>query len=171
MRLFRRSIESSIKDLDDKIENYFATSRKYRSTVRQGSIVLLDKGNGMYDFLSFLVDRCGLEIGLIHLKDASSAKRAIQNAGVENIKAVIIESDMIDESANGNSLPSWLEREHCKIPIWVFNCGKSTINWIQTHTHRVGIFTPSKKLTEVIEDLGFPQECHLLASAYEECIC
>ena len=55
-------------------------------------------------------------------RDASAAKKLIESMGGRELKAVIIDSSMVDADANGGSLPSWMDKEFPNVPVWVNNC-------------------------------------------------
>jgi len=160
MRLFMKgNVEKSLRDFDDGLERFFSTSRKYRSTIRRGSIVLLDKKMKMFEFFTYLVRECGLEVGVVHVEEAASAKKAIGDIGAYDVKAVVIDSEMLGESLNGDSLPSWLAKNYPRIPIWVINCAEEKKNQIRSQSRRVGIIEESATLETVAETVGFPEEC------------
>lgn len=167
MRLFMRgNVEKSIKDFDEGLENYFASSRRYRLSKRRGSIILLDKSEGMFNFFKFLADKCGLNTGVIRVADEESARKAIEDLGAKNVKAVVIESSMIGDSLNGDSLTCWLNTEHPKVPLWISNCEKDRKNWIRSQTMSIGIIEKTASLSKIAESVGFPKECESFISEY-----
>lgn len=167
MKLFmQRSVEQSIRKVDDELEQFFATSRKYRSSIRRGSIVLLDDDNDIFDLFMFLVNKCGLDVGVVHVKEPKLAKQAVEDIGAYDVKAVVIDESMIGESINGDSFPSWLSKTHPRIPVWVINCGKERQEWIRSQTSRVGVIGKDEPLASLVETIGFPKECQQFIGEY-----
>jgi hypothetical protein len=167
MKLFMRgNVEKSLKDFDDGLENYFATSRRYRSSKRRGSIVLLDKNEVMFKFFKFLSDKCGLKLGIIHVTDELSAKKAIEDLGQKNVKAVVVDASMLGDSLNSNSLTCWIGQECSSIPIWVTNCEIGRRDWIRSQTIKIGIIEKTATLSKIAEAVGFPKECESFISEY-----
>lgn len=167
MRLFMNGdVEKSLKDFEDGLEEYFATSRRFRSTLRRGSIVLLDDGDDLFRFFTFLAERCGLEVGVVHVREASSARKAVEDIGDLNVKAVVIDSAMLGESLNGDSLSSWLSKAYPRIPVWVVNCEAETRRRIRSETTKIGVIEETASLSTVAETIGFPDECQRFVREY-----
>jgi len=167
MRLFMRGdVEKSLRDFDEGLEDYFSTSRKYRSSLRRGSVVLLDGGDGLFKFLTFLADRCGLDVGVVHVKESKSAKNAIEDLDPFNVKALVMDSSMVGESMNGDSITSWLAAEHPRIPVWVVNCESSKGDWIRSQTSKVGVIDKSVTMAILAKTIGFPDECQQFVAEY-----
>jgi len=167
MRLFMKGdVEQSLKDFEGGLEEYFATSIRYRSRLRRGSVVLLDDGDDMFRFLGFLSEKCGLEVGVVHVKEAASAKKAVEDIGPLEVKAVVIDSGMLDDSVNGGSLPSWMEQNHPRIPVWVVNCESDKKRWIRSRMSKVGVIGDDAPLAAVAEAIGFPDKCQKFAREY-----
>jgi DNA-binding NarL/FixJ family response regulator len=167
MRLFMRgSVEKGLKDFEDGLEQYFATSRRYRSNIRRGSIVLLDDDDSMFKLFMFLVDKCGLDVGVVHVNKASSAKKAVQDIGAYNVKAVVIDENMLGKSMNGDSFPSWLAKSNPRIPVWVVNCEEERREWIRSQSIKIGILNKEATLSSVVEAVGFPSECQAFVSEF-----
>jgi hypothetical protein len=114
----------------------------------------------------FLVEKCGLEVGVVHVDNALCAKKAVQDLGPHNVKAVVIDECMLDESLNGDSLPAWLDREHPRIPVWVVNCEEERGESIRSQTKKVGVIDKDAPLASVVEAVGFPNECQKHAADY-----
>jgi len=167
MRLFmKESVEKSMKDFEEGLENYFATSRQHRSRKRRGSIILLDKTEDMFDFFNFLSDKCGLDLSIIRVLDEQSARKAIEDLGEDSVKAVVIESSMVDESLNGGSLVCWLQSNYSTIPVWISNCEDEKRDLIRSQTMKIGIIEKNTALDKIVEILGFPKECENMVSQY-----
>lgn len=166
MRLFRGNVEQSIKDFDDGLEKYFSTSRKYRSRLRKGSIVLLDDNSDLFDLFTFLNDKCGLDVGIVHIGEACCAKKAVEDIGPGNVKAVVIDENMLGKSMNGDSFPSWLNKNFPRIPVWVVNCSQEKKVWIRRQTRKVGVLIKGVSLLKVVEAVGYPSECEVFMDQY-----
>lgn len=166
MKLFMRgNVEKSLQDFDDGLENYFATSRRYRSSKRRGSIVLLDSSERMFNFFKFLSDKCGLKLGIIHVVDEESAKKAVADLGQKNVKAVVVDSSMLGDSLKG-SLTCWLSSECPKIPVWITNCELDKKNLIRSQTINIGIIEKNATLSKIAQSVGFPKECEIFISEF-----
>ena len=160
MRFFMRNkAEKSLRDFDKGLQEFFSTTRKYRSSLRRGSIVLLDDDSDMFDFLMFLTKKCGLDVGVIHVTEAVNAKQAVKDLGAYNVKAVLIDSRMVEKTLNGDSFPSWLRKECPRVPVWVVNCKKETGSWIRSQSAGIGVIEEEATLARVAETIGFPDEC------------
>lgn len=167
MRLFMRgSVEKSLKDFDDGLVEYFAATRKYKSSLRRGSIVLLDSNDKLFKFFKFLSDKCGLELGVMHVMEDSSAKKAIEDLSSTGVKAVVVDSKMLGDSLNSNSLIAWLGKEKPSIPIWVVNCGAKQKKWIRSQSIKIGIIEENSTLETLAETIGFPKECEGFIQEY-----
>jgi DNA-binding NarL/FixJ family response regulator len=162
----RGSVEKSLKDFDDGLEKYFATTRKYKSSLRRGSIVLLDKNDKLFKFFKFLSDKCGLELGVMHVMEDSSAKKAIEDLSSTGVKAVVVDCSMLGDSLNGDSLISWLAKENPSIPIWVVNCGNKQKEWIRSQSIKIGVIEEDSTLKALAETVGFPKECENFIHEY-----
>ena len=161
MKLFMRgNVEKSLQDFDDGLENYFATSRQYRSSKRRGSIVLLDSSERMFKFFKFISEKCNLELGIIHVVDEESAKKAVEDLGQKNVKAVVVDSSMLSESLKGN-LTCWLQNECPKIPVWITNCEIDRKKLIRSQTINIGIIEKNATLSKIAQSIGFPKECEI----------
>jgi hypothetical protein len=160
MKLFMRgNVEKSLEDFNDGLDKYFATSQRYRSSLRRGTIVLVDDGERMFDFLMFLVKKCGLDVGVVHIAEVSSARKAIEDIGFRRVKAVVIDSDMLGDSLNGDSLPSWLAKECPQVPVWAVNCDEKRRDWIRSQTRAIGVLVKDEPLGHVVNAIGFPDKC------------
>jgi hypothetical protein len=158
MKLFMSGgVEKSLKDFDEGLENYFSTSRRYRSSLRRGSIVLLDTKDNLFNFFQFLSEKCGLELGVIHVMNDANAKKAIEDLGIHKVKALVVDSKMLGESLNGDSLVYWIEKQAPRIPIWVVNCDKERKKWIRSQTINIGIIEKDASLSSLAETVGFPK--------------
>lgn len=161
MRLFMKgSVEKSLKDFDEGLESYFHTARKYRSSLRKGSIVLLDEGDRMYNLLNFLSDRCGMKVGVVHVTKADDAKKVVENLDPLNVKAVLIDSSMLSSTFE---LGQWLEVECPRVPVWVVNCEREIKAKV---SRRFGVIEKSTPMSRVVETIGFPHECQELVEEF-----
>jgi hypothetical protein len=167
MRLFMRSsAEKSLQEFDDKIDTYFKTSRKYRSKLRRGSVVLLDEDPEMFKFLNFIVEKCSLPIGVVHVASELCAMKIINDIGSNNVKAVIINEKFLGDCSDPNSFSMWVREQFPKIPVWVTDCNPERTDFIKSKTSRIGVIQENEPLTEVAMELGFPEECLPFALAY-----
>jgi hypothetical protein len=162
----RGNVEKSVKDFDEGLEKYFAESRRYRTCKRRGSIILLDKNEGMFKFFKFLAEKCGLKTGVIRVADEESARKAVEDLGAKNVKAVVVDESMIGDSLNGDSLTCWLNTKHPKVPVWISNCEQERKNWIRSQTMKIGIIEKTASLSKIAEAVGFPKECESFISEY-----
>lgn len=167
MRLFLKTeVEQSIKDFDEGLDDYFANSLRYRSSLRRGSIVLLDNNKDLFNFFTFLAEKCGMRAGVVHVEHSQDAKKAIQDMGIEKVKAVVIDVAMVGESLNGDSLTNWLRVNHPNVPVWIVNCEQKKRDWIYSQTRQIGVLGKNIPLPEVADALGFPKECREYAKEY-----
>ena len=167
MRLFMRgNVQKGLRDFEDGLEKYFSTSRKYRSSIRKGSILLLDNDDGLFKLFMFLVEKCGLDVGVVHVDEVCCAKKAVEDIGAYNVKAVVIDENMLGKSLNGDSFPSWLKTTHPRIPVWVVNCASDRREWIRSQDIKIGVLDKEASLSSVVEAVGFPSECQQFVSEF-----
>jgi hypothetical protein len=159
MRLFfsQKSLDS-FNRFENGLEDYFKSAFKLRTSMRTGTIVLLDDKRDMASFLVFLIEHCDLRASVVRLDQPCCAKKTIQEIGGENVKAVIMQSGFLGNSLNGDSLPQWLSSNYPEIPLWVMGCDGKTRDWIRSHTLRIGIFDEKDGLSKVAEAMGVNQE-------------
>ncbi len=162
----RNSVERSVKDFDKELASYFTTTRNVRSRMRTGTIVLVDTDQELYKFLDFLVAKCGLPVSVVHVEMVCCARNAIRDIGADNVKAVIIDVNMLGDDLNGTSLPAWLSREHPRIPVWVSHCPPEKEKTIRKTMFRVGIFGEHARREDYVHALGLPAVCERAAAAY-----
>ena len=156
----RKSTEKSITDFDESLDKYFEEARKYRSSLRKGSIILLDKHEKLFKFFSFLVEKCGLDVGVIKVSSPEEVWRTANDLGLQDVKAVVIDSDVFEEELV-NRL-----KKNSRIPVWVVNCGDDVKKRKCCLTSKVGIIEKEAPLIEVAEMVGFPKECEKFAAEF-----
>lgn len=161
MRLFMRgSVEKSLRDFDEGLDSYFHAARKYRSSLRRGSIVLLDGDERMFNLLTFLSDKCGMKVGVVHVRKSEEARKVVEDIDPLNVKAVLIDSSMLEDS---RELGAWLEEECPRVPVWVVNCEKEIKGKVSS---RFGIIDKSTPMSRVVETIGFPHSCQQLVEEF-----
>lgn len=161
MNLFMRGgVEKSLRDLNENLDNYFHTSRKYRSSLRRGSLILLDNNDRMFNLLRFLSNKCGMKAGVVHVKDSESARKAVEELSPLNVKAVLIDSSLAD-----SEFAEWIDRECPRIPVWVVNCETEIKNKVGG---RFGVIEKSTPMSRVVETIGFPRECQEMVEEFSE---
>lgn len=155
MRLFASErVKKSIDDFDNELGNYFSTARKYRSSIRRGSIVILDNNDSLFRLLTFLTEKCNLRGGVVHVDRGCCAKKAVEDIGPEKVKAIVIDENMLGESMNGDSFTQWLSDNYPNIPVWVANCDKEREAWIKNQTRKVGTLDKEESLASIAEAIG-----------------
>jgi hypothetical protein len=162
----RGNVEKSLKDFDDGLEKYFAESRKYRSSKRRGTIVLLDGKDGMFKFFKFLSEKCGLKMGVVHVSNTENARKAIEDLGPKNVKALVVDAGMLGDTLNGDSFTHWISTERPSIPVWVTNCEEKRRDWIRSQSIKIGVIDKEATLEKVALTVGFPKNCEGFIKEY-----
>lgn len=159
--------EASVNELDDELQNYFSSSRRYRSSRRSGAVVVVDASSKVYDFLRFLADNCKLDMSIVHVERVGNARKVIEDMGANAVKVVVVDASVLQDDANGTGpLPCWIDRNHPDIPVWVSNCEPSSEKVIRQDSRRVGVMKADRPLAAYIDALGFPAEAVAMASEY-----
>lgn len=161
-----RTTERSLDDFDTQLSNYFNSSKRYRSALRRGTIVLVDEDDSLSRFFQFLISRCGLMVKVLHFTSKSDARLAMWDIGIENVKAVLINAITLNKPEGKDSLSGWLLREHPRVPVWVFNCGPDSRQIIKRIHPEMGIIPLNEPLEELASTVGLPEECRQMALEY-----
>ena len=161
--IIREDVKKSCERFDDEYHRFLQHARSSRSAARRGVIVVVEKTPTLYDFLSYLVKECSLSANVVNVDKSCFARKVIEDLGPEGIKAVIIESNMLADAANGDTLPGWIDKNFPKIPVWVVDFNGQTKT--KVHCERVGVFVGAT-LPDVITELGFPPRCREMALQY-----
>jgi hypothetical protein len=161
--ILKKSVVESIDSLDHELKDYFRESTRYRSRMRNGTIIIIDQTRELFDFLSKLVSQCQLQFRVIHLDSAKNARRVLFEIGPKNIKAVIVTTELLFASANGDTFAQWVNEQYPEIPVWVSQCSPDQENRVRRDSQRVGIMHEGSPLAEFIDVLGFPPSCREFA--------
>jgi hypothetical protein len=157
--LFGRRVVESIDSLDRELKDYFRESASFRSRVRSGTVVIVDKTTALFDFLRELTTRFQLKFQVVHIDDAENARRMLSEIGQNNVKVVVINGDLLFESANGMMLAQWVSEWLPEIPVWVTDCPPEKDSEVHRSSQRIGILRKGEPLAEYIDILGFPTRC------------
>jgi len=161
--VMRKNTKASVLGFDRELRQYLDVSRKFRSRLRGGAILVVDKFTKTRKFLSSLVGECSVETDVLYFDDIKSAKKTISELGPSGVKVVVIDSGMVD-LRNGSSLPTWLEKEYPEIPVLVFNCDvKDKTLFMSRLSGRTGLVDANVPLYEFVEQAGLPTVCCQLA--------
>jgi hypothetical protein len=163
--LFGKRVVDSVESYDRELSAYFQASTSLRSRARRGTVVVVDKSPALYQFLDMLVSRCNLKFCVYHVDDAKVARRVLAELGQENVKVVVINSDLLFASANGVTLSQWVNEQFPEIPVWISDCPPEKDKEIRKNSMRVGIIARGEPLKDYIEVLGFPSKCKTQAAA------
>ena len=156
--LFSRRVVDSIDSLDHELKSYFHESTSFRSSIRKGTIIIIDRATDLFDFLGDLIKNCQLKFRILHIADPGNARKIIEEVGSNNIKAVVINSLLLSE--NGATLSQWLNANHPEVPVWISDCPPDKDEAIRKNSQRVGILRKRESFIEYIDVLGFPSRCH-----------
>jgi len=158
--IFSRSVVESMDSLDHELKEYFRESTSFRSRARNGTVVIVDKTTGLFDFLSDLVKRCQLKFRVVHVDDAKNARKVLIEIGQKSVKVVVINSELLFASSNGVTLAQWVNEQLPEIPVWISECPPEKDSEVRKSSQRIGIIRKGEPLAEFINILGFPPRCH-----------
>jgi hypothetical protein len=105
------------------------------------------------------VYNCNLKCRIVHVDDAKNARKALAELGQHDVKAVVINADLLFASANGVTLAEWVNREYPDIPVWISDCPPEKDSEVRKASRRVGILQRGTSLAEYVDLLGFPPHC------------
>lgn len=152
------------QSLDLALENCFRESVRFRSTARQGVVVLVGKLDGLYTSLCKLSEN-NSNFTVIRIDMVKNAKAYLKTLHQNEIKMIIIESESMFASANGETLSQWIARELPKIPVWIYGCTKERVKTISLSNTRVGIIKEdSISLSDILNIMGFPKKESIFAT-------
>lgn len=158
MGIFFRKSERTDRKFLNELETFFYKCRHYRSSLREGYIVLLDDEDNVERFLNGIISEHEMNLQVNRITTEDEARAEITEHTRNKIKTVIINANLIDSQANGDALPFKLSREFPEIPVWIFNCSEaSTISQsIRSHSLRIGIFPTNVSPARIAEEIGCP---------------
>ena len=162
---FRQSVVDSVASFDKELGSYFQASTSFRSRARKGTVVVVDKSPELYKFLDMLITKCSLKFCVYHVDDAKMAKKVIAELGQENVKVLVINSDLLFASANGTTLSQWVNEQFPEIPVWISDCPPDKDKEIRKTSQRVGIIPRGEPMVDYVDVLGFPSRCRTQAVA------
>ena len=145
------------QDADTSIENYLNVSRSYLvSTRKRGRIIVIDS-KSLSSLLNFLSDDCNFDINVTCTGTVAMAKRIIQTAAENTIKAVIADFKALPTKGKDCFL-QWMGTNHSSIPIFINLNGVRPKN--MNNIFGVGIFVEGETpADEYVAALGLPPEC------------
>jgi DNA-binding response OmpR family regulator len=129
-------------------------------------MVVVDPSDKLSSFLTFMVEHCGLDVDVIHLKSTIEAKKAIEEMGAREVKVVIMDTSMVNVHANGDSLPSWMDKRFPNVPVWVNNCEPEREKMVRGLSMRAGVILDGHPVTDFVDILGFPGDARGAAEEY-----
>jgi len=160
IRMFqRKGVLDAVDSFNRELCSYFQTSTTFRSRARRGTVVVVDKSPSLYEFLDMLIKKCGLDFCAYHVDDAKTARKVLAELGQENVKVVVINSDLLFASANGTTLSQWINDQFPDIPVWISDCPLDKNDEIRKQSMRVGIIPRGERMEEYVDVLGFPSKC------------
>lgn len=149
---------SKKKESGNHLDNYLDASLKFRSSIRKGTIVILERGFDMTNFLKVLSWQGGLQTDIVRETDFEKVRSIVLEIGENSIKSIIIDGDEIS-SESGIEFLEWFIKNYPKIPIWVGNCKEEKKTWLKQTIKRVGIFSVNEPIENIIKSLGFSSKC------------
>lgn len=153
--LVGRSVVQSVDRFNRELDSYFDTSRKCRCKLRNGSILIVDSDERLHCFLKSIIEQCGLKINIVRVGGVQTAKDLVRRME-KDLKVVIVDTAMLDLNANGKSLPSWIDKNFPKLPIWVSNCSPERVGAVRELSARAGILESDHPMSEYVDILGLP---------------
>jgi hypothetical protein len=144
---------------DAQLKDYFRESTSLRSRARVGTIVIIDRSPALYSFLEYLVKQCKLNFCIYHVPESKDAKRVVSELGTENIKVVVINGELICESANGTTLAQWINEQFPDIPVWISDCTPEVSKKMSGYKQRVGMVSRGESFADYATAFGFPSSC------------
>jgi hypothetical protein len=132
--------------------------------MRSGTIVLVNRDVKLYEFLDTLVTRCGIPVMVVHMEVICCAQKAIRDIGLKNVKAVVVDAEMLERDANGLNFLGWLSKDCPEIPVWVSRCSPEKAKEIKKSMSRVGVIGASR--LDYVQALGLPVECEVIAKHF-----
>ena len=166
--VLNKRMKTSMMEFNQELKQYFDVSRKFRSRFRAGSIIVVEKSTKTRDFLTSLIQQCYSatrcqEMNIIQTDDIRKAKEIITELSSSGIKVIVIDSEMV-KLGNGEPLPVWLEKEHPRIPVLIFNCRpKEEDSFMKSFSERTGLIKNNIPMASFAEEAGLPPCCCQLA--------
>jgi hypothetical protein len=157
--LFSKSVVASMDSLDHELKEYFRESTSFRSRVRNGTVVIVDRQTDLFDFLRDLTTRFQLKFQVVQVDDAENARRMLSEIGQRRVKVVVINSSLIFGSESGGRLVQWVSEWFPEIPVWVIDCPPERDAEVHKLSQRIGILRTGEPFSEYIDILGFPARC------------
>lgn len=138
---------------ESEVRTYFQATTRYRSRVRLGTIVIVDKSEEMSDFLKDLAERCGLSAKILRYDDVEAAKCLICQLGSEHVKVVVVNSELL---SGQEEFVTWMNNEFTDIPVWISDCPIELDGELRSNGLRVGIVHQGVPLPFYADIVGFP---------------
>ena len=152
------------KKVATEITAFLSVSKRYRTSHRKGTIVILDSGQDTFEFLSYLRDQCKLDLNLVLAHTPKQAETVIEDA--EQIRAIIVQSSVFHGVGNIDTFLSWLTEEHHEVPVWVNACDATLEARIHSLFKSVCIIPSTKPRLSLIKSIGLPDICITAAARY-----
>ena len=154
----KEGVMASNERLDDELENYFRCSRQLLCKYRLGSVVVvIDIDAKVANVLKFVVESCGVDVDVVLVDDPSNALNIVQEMN-GNIKAIVVNSRVLEKSSIGNDIMNWLDEDFPAIPVWIDNCTQEERETIKTNWSRAGVLERWHPAVDYADILGLPSE-------------
>lgn len=157
LRIFKGEKES---DVEKELNDVFNKSRRYRSRSRRnGAILIADSDDKIFNLLSFVVNRCNLDISIFHCKTLENAEGMINSMKAGKIRSIIVDNHLLESSGKqGEKFLNWLFEDKRNIPVWVN--GKSDKYKDITEKLWIGFLDKTSMDEEdYFEAIGLPDVC------------
>lgn len=161
--LFSNSMKEKSDKLDRELSDYFKKTRRIKARFRKnGNIIIVDNDEKIFNLLKFVIAKCDLCIGIYYHKTIDNAYCMLRDMEDEEVKAVIIGSNLVN-GCKKDSLLCWIHENRPDIPVWVSGCSKEREKEIMGNCENVGVcglkagvFGENTDLKEYLDALGFP---------------
>lgn len=154
LSLLQGALKKKVGDaeLDRELSKYFKASAKYRSSTRKtGVVLILDSSRDLFDAIRFIVDKCNLEMVVMHVETSDLASQVVSDYGAKNIKAILASVDFVD-----SEFVDWINERKSNIPVFVTRCPQEMEK--EVPENYPVLIKGKAKIADYVEALGLPDE-------------